>query len=220
MGHQRANSIMTSHTPRFPMQKFAEALIYATDLHAQQTRKGSDLPYISHLLGVASIAMEYGASEDEAIGALLHDAAEDQGGKRTSDAIRAKFGDAVADIVDGCSDAYAEADGEKPPWDERKAKYLAHLRSASKSVLLVSAADKLHNARAILADYREIGDKVFDRFKKGKYDTLGYYRRLADTYKEFFPGQLSDEIERTVDTLETVAVPHDDSPPVKKRVDA
>src|SRR5258708_16582520 len=109
MAVQRENNVMTSHTPRFPMQKFAEALIYATLLHAQQTRKGSDLPYISHLLGVASIAMDYGANKDEAIAALLHDAAEDQGGEATLDIIRGKFGVGVAKIVDGCTDAYAEA---------------------------------------------------------------------------------------------------------------
>jgi len=191
--------------PRFEMQSFTEALTYATSLHARQTRKGSDLPYISHLLGVASIAMEYGASEHEAIAALLHDAVEDQGGQPTLDAIREKFGDAVADIVDGCSDAYAEAGMEKPPWDERKAKYIAHLYSATKSVRLVSAADKLHNARAILADYREYGDKVFDRFRAAgperKLKTLWHYRKLASTYKQLLPGPLADELERTVATL-------------------
>lgn len=116
---------MTTDLPRFNMQRFAKALTYATHLHARQTRKGSDLPYISHLLAVSSIAMEYGASEHEAIAALLHDAAEDQGGRPTLDAIRAKFGDGVADIVDGCTDAYAEAGAKKPAWKKRKAQYIA-----------------------------------------------------------------------------------------------
>lgn len=193
---------MTTHEPRFDMQRFAEALTYAAHLHAEQTRKGSDLPYISHLLGVASLTMEYGGGEDECIAALLHDAAEDQGGLPTLEHIRAKFGDGVADIVNACTDAYAEADAEKPPWEARKAKYIAHLYSTSKSVMLVSAADKLHNARAILADFREHGDKVFERFKKSKHETLWYYRTLANTYKELSSGHLADELDRTVATLE------------------
>jgi (p)ppGpp synthase/HD superfamily hydrolase len=144
------------------MQQFAEALNYTARLHAQQTRKGSDLPYISHLPGVASLTMEYGGSEEECIAALLHDAPEDQGGLPTLADIRAKFGDVVADIVDGCTDAYVEEGAKKPDWEERKSKYIAHLYSSTNSVRLVSAADKLHNARAILADHREHGDKIYD----------------------------------------------------------
>jgi (p)ppGpp synthase/HD superfamily hydrolase len=200
---------MTTHKPRFDMQRFAEALSYAAHLHAKQTRKGSDLPYISHLLGVASLTMEYGGSEDECIAALLHDAAEDQGGKPTLRVIRAKFGDVVAEIVDGCTDAYAKPGARKPGWKKRKAKYIAHLHSVSKSVRLVSAADKLHNARAILADYREHGDKVYDRFNKSKDETLWYYRRLANTYRELLPGQLSKELHRVVTTLEKSTSPQD-----------
>lgn len=200
---------MTTLKPRFDMQRFAEALTCAAQLHAKQTRKGSDLPYISHLLGVASLTMEYGGGEDECIAALLHDAAEDQGGLPTLEHIRAKFGDGVADIVHGCTDAYAEAGARKPAWKQRKAKYIAHLHNASKSVRLVSAADKLHNARAILADYREHGDKVYSRFKKSKDETLWYYRRLANTYKEVLPGQLSKELDRVVATLEKNPMPKD-----------
>jgi (p)ppGpp synthase/HD superfamily hydrolase len=207
---------MTNYSPRFDMRSFAEALTYASHLHAQQTRKGSDLPYISHLLGVASIAMEYGGGEDECIAALLHDAAEDQGGKPTLDLIREKFGERVADIVDGCTDAYAEAGAKKPKWEKRKATYIAHLQSASESVKLVSAADKLHNARAVLADLREHGDKVFDRFNKSKDETLWYYHRLASTFREVLPGQLSDELHRTVRALEKEAIPKNSSRAVSR----
>jgi len=201
---------MAIHNPRFDMHRFSEALSYATILHAKQTRKGSDLPYVSHLLSVASLAMEYGANEDETIAALLHDAAEDQGGKPTLNVIRRKFGAVVAEIVDGCTDAYAEAGAKKPQWKKRKVQYIAHLYAASKSVRLVSAADKLHNARAILADYREHKEKVFKRFKKSKDETLWYYRRLASTYKELLPGQLADELQRTVTTLEKSATSKND----------
>jgi phage/plasmid-like protein (TIGR03299 family) len=127
---------------------------------------------------------------------------EDQGGKATLNTIHKKFGKHVADIVDGCTDAYAEPNAKKPKWEKRKAAYIAHLQDAPDSVRLVSAADKLHNARAILADYREYGDKVYKRFKKSKDETLWYYRRLANTFREVLPGHLSDELHRTVKTLE------------------
>ncbi len=122
---------MTTSSPRFSMERFAEALTYAAYLHREQTRKGSDLPYVSHLLGVASIVMEYGGNESECIAALLHDAAEDQGGKPRLEDIRLKFGSSVADIVDGCTDAYAEAGAEKPEWMKRKAAYVAHLHTST-----------------------------------------------------------------------------------------
>jgi GTP pyrophosphokinase len=122
-------------------KRFNEALTFAADLHATQTRKGSGVPYIAHLLGVASIALEYGAQEDEAIAALLHDAIEDQGGIATREEIRRRFGDTVTAIVEGCTDAHTTP---KPPWRERKEAYIAHLHHASPAVILVSAADKLH----------------------------------------------------------------------------
>jgi len=209
---------MPTQKPRFDMQRFAEGLTYAAHLHAKQTRKGSDLPYISHLLGVASLTMEYGGSEDECIAALLHDAAEDQGGIPTLEQIRAKFGDDVADIVAGCTDAFVEAGAEKPPWEKRKAKYIAHLHSSSKSVRFVSAADKLHNARAILADYREHGDEVFSRFKKSKDETVWYYRRLANTYTELLPGQLSKELDRVVTKLEKSTARKDDGQMIERKL--
>ena len=129
--------------------RFDQALHYAVLIHAGQLRKGTEIPYLSHLLGVASIALEYGANEDQAIGALLHDAGEDAGGRGRIEDIRQRFGDEVADIVDGCTDADVVP---KPEWRKRKADYIAHIATASAAVRLVSASDKLHNARAILRD--------------------------------------------------------------------
>lgn len=193
---------MTEKGPRFNSARFREALVYAAQLHAAQTRKGTDIPYVAHLLGVASIAIEYGADEDEAIVALLHDAAEDQGGELTLGRIRTLFGERVAGIVDGCTDTYEEP---KPDWAERKARYIIHLRDADTSVRLVSAADKLHNARSILKDYREVGEEVFDRFKKKTtHHTLWYYRRLADEFLRRGPEALAKELDMVVSELEAV----------------
>src|SRR5688572_28956686 len=121
--------------------RFREALVYACELHADQKRKGSDTPYVAHLLAVASLALEHGASEDVAIAALLHDAVEDQGGRPTAEEIGRRFGDAVKAIVDACSDTDVQP---KPPWRARKERYIAHVEHAPRSVLLVSACDKLH----------------------------------------------------------------------------
>ena len=144
--------------------RFDQALHYAALVHAGQSRKGTDIPYLAHLLGVASIALEHGANEDEAIGALLHDAGEDAGGDGRIEDIRHRFGDAVADIVQGCTDAVTLP---KPPWRKRKEDYIAHVPKASASVRLVSASDKLHNARAILRDYRRLGEALWPRFNGG-----------------------------------------------------
>src|SRR5262249_26240502 len=132
-------------------ETFDKALHYAVLIHAGQLRKGTKIPYVSHLLGVASIALEYGANETEAIGALLHDAGEDAGGRERIEDIRSRFGDEVAKIVEACTDADVLP---KPPWRPRKEDYIQHIRTASASGRLVSAADKLHNARSILNDYR------------------------------------------------------------------
>ncbi len=135
--------------------RFESALSYAAVIHAHQQRKGTGIPYLAHLLAVTSIALEHGATEDEAIAALLHDAGEDAGGRGRIEDIRQRFGDAVADIVQGCTDTEVTP---KPPWRKRKEDYIAHLADASPSTLLVSAADKLHNARAILSDLRVHGE--------------------------------------------------------------
>src|SRR5205823_14149785 len=160
--------------------RFEEALAFAARLHAGQTRKGGAVPYVAHLLAVAAIALEHGAGEDAAVAALLHDAIEDQGGAATREEIRRRFGDAVVAIVDGCTDTEVVP---KPPWRGRKVAYIAHLRQASAAVRLVSAADKLHNARTILADYRVLGDGLWQRFTGGKDGTLWYYRSVVEALR-------------------------------------
>lgn len=180
-------------------ERFTDALTFATQLHAQQTRKGSGIPYIAHLIGVASIALEYGANEEEAIAALLHDAIEDQGGQATREEIRLRFGDTVTEIVDGCTDSDQTP---KPPWRQRKEAYIAHIPIASASVRLVSASDKLHNARSILKDYRLVGDALWECFKGGKNGTLWYYRSLVEAFHTVESTPLVDELERTVSELE------------------
>jgi (p)ppGpp synthase/HD superfamily hydrolase len=188
--------------------RFEHALEYAVRKHRNQRRKGTRIPYVAHLLGVASIALSYGADEDEAIAALLHDAVEDQGGRRTREEISKNFGEAVAAIVDGCTDADRFP---KPPWRKRKEAYIEHMKVAQASVLLVSGADKLDNARAILMDYREISDKVWSRFKGRREGTLWYYREMvkalrsakhAAADKRLSP--LFDELARVVSELDSV----------------
>jgi (p)ppGpp synthase/HD superfamily hydrolase len=187
--------------------RFEEALVLAVRLHAGQTRKGTDTPYISHLLAVAGIVLEHGASEDEAIAALLHDAAEDQGGRATLEKIRDRFGETVAEIVAGCTDSWTIP---RPPWRMRKKAYVAHLRGASASVRLVSAADKLHNARTILADYRALGESLWSRFNGGRKGTLWYYRTLVDVLRDTGPppiveASIIEELDRVVSELERLA---------------
>ncbi len=181
-------------------ERFEDALAFATRLHANQKRKGTQIPYVAHLLAVASLALEHGADEDEAIAALLHDAIEDQGGDATRQVIRRRFGDRVTEIVDGCTDAEVTP---KPPWRARKEAYIAHVRSATPSVLLVSASDKLHNARSILCDYRACGNDVFSRFSVGYQETLWYYRSLVEAYREAgAPDSLVKELDLVVTELE------------------
>ena len=162
-------------------ERFGQALLYAFRLHQRQRRKGSQTPYIAHLLGVAALVLEDGGDEDEAIAALLHDAAEDQGGLETLEQIRLKFGAHVASIVDGCTDTY---ETPKPLWRPRKEQYLAHLQTASPSVLRVSLADKLHNARTVLVDLSSQGDQVWQRFNGGKAGSLWYYRSLVQIFQQ------------------------------------
>ena len=182
--------------------RFQQALAYAVELHQQQVRKGGRVPYAAHLLSVAGIVLESGGDEEEAIAALLHDAVEDQGGAPIRDEIRARFGDRVTAIVDGCTDADTQP---KPPWRQRKEAFVGSIPTASPSVRLVSAADKLHNARSILADYREIGEPLWDRFTGRKQGTLWYYRALVDAFLEARPSPLVDELERVVKEVEDLA---------------
>ena len=185
-----------------PSSRFEEALVLAARLHAGQTRKGKNVPYIAHLLGVVSLVLENGGSEDEAIAALLHDAIEDQGHSIILEDIRQRFGETVATIVDGCTDATTFP---KPPWRGRKEANIAHLEAASASEHLVSTADKLHNARSILSDYRAHGEAVWDRFSGGKQGTLWYYRTLVETLRASHPMPLVDELDRVVVEIEKLA---------------
>ncbi len=193
----------SANSPRQKLTaRFTRAVAYAARLHARQKRKGTERPYLAHLLGVASIVLEHGGDEDTAIAALLHDAVEDQGGQPRLSEIRRKFGARVARIVDGCTDAYTVP---KPPWRERKQKYLQHLPHASAEVHLVSAADKLHNVREILADYRQVGDALWSRFQGGKEGTLWYYRALVGAFRSTGATPLVEELDRVVAELERLA---------------
>lgn len=171
-------------------RRFSEAVDYARIAHAGQVRKGTDISYIHHLLGVASLVIEFGGNEDQAIAGLLHDTLEDCGAAHEA-MIRAQFGDTVADIVGDCTDGTAEGkashkdvEAKRRDWRERKLAYLAHLKSASMQTLLVSACDKLHNARAVVQDLEDpsVGGNVFDRFTAGRDGTLQYYQALAVTF--------------------------------------
>lgn len=170
-------------TPLILSDRFSEAFVYAERVHRLQMRKKTATPYISHLMGVAAIVLEYGGDEDEAIAALLHDAAEDQGGDPRLRDIRNKFGDRVAGIVTACSDSLVEDAAAKRAWRERKAAYHAHLRAQrDPSAHLVSAADKLHNARSIVADIHRHGPDVWKRFNAGREDSICNLRQLVDCY--------------------------------------
>jgi (p)ppGpp synthase/HD superfamily hydrolase len=190
--------------------RFEAALVMATQLHAGQMRKGTEeqrrndteIPYISHLLGVSSLVLEYGGTEDQAIAALLHDAVEDQGGIKTLDRIKDHFGWEVAEIVDHCTDAYEDP---KPEWRQRKETYVAEVAKMPSAAALVSCADKLHNARAILSDLRDIGEDLWDRFTGKKDGTLWYYRSLVDGFEKVLQNRLTDELSRTVDEIEKLA---------------
>jgi len=182
--------------------RFEEALQWATQLHAGQSRKGTRIPYISHLLSVAALVIEDGGDEDEAIAALLHDAVEDQGGLQTREEIRRRFGDRVVGIVDGCTDAFTSP---KPPWRERKEKHIENVRCATPEVLRVSVADKLHNARSILDDLRRNGDTIWSRFRGGKDGTLWYYRTMTRALEQGGSSRLLQELRRVVSELERLA---------------
>jgi (p)ppGpp synthase/HD superfamily hydrolase len=184
--------------------RFEKALVYATQLHANQVRKGSDIPYVSHLLSVAALVLEDGGDEDEAIAGLLHDAVEDIGSVEIREAILVQFGERVATIVDGCTESCTIP---KPPWRKRKLGYIEQMRRASPSILRVSMADKLHNARSILADIERVGESVWDKFKGGKAGTLWFYHSLLEIYRQTGSNFLVSEIERTVDRLESLKQP-------------
>jgi (p)ppGpp synthase/HD superfamily hydrolase len=189
----------TTTSPRLS-ERFQEALAYAAKLHNTQTRKASEVPYIGHLLSVAGLVIEADGTETEAIAALLHDAAEDQGGDATLDEIEKRFGKDVATIVDECSDTVITP---KPPWRQRKENYIAHLHEASDSTVRVSMADKLDNARAILRDLRLHGPQVWQRFNTNDpHEHLWYYRSLLEVYRQRSNSWLVDELARVIHALE------------------
>jgi len=189
-------------TPRLSPQ-FSQAVSWALELHSCHLRKGTQLPYVSHLLAVTALVLEAGGTEAEAIAAILHDAVEDT--IATVDEVRQQFGTEVAEIVAACTDAETDP---KPPWEERKLAYINHLKTAPESVLIVSMADKYHNVNAILQDYSEIGDELWGRFTTGRDGTLWYYSELATVIGERATGrleQLGERFTRSVAELQQAA---------------
>lgn len=192
--------------------RFSRAVDYARIAHAAHVRKGSRIPYLYHLLGVASLVIEFGGSEDQAVAGLLHDTIEDCGAVHEA-VIRAQFGDAVADIVRDCTDgtaegkaAHADADARRRDWLARKLAYLAHLADAPAQALLVSACDKLHNARAIVQDLEDpgVGTRVFGRFTGGREGTLGYYQALVEIFAAREVG-VARVLDATIDRMHVLA---------------
>lgn len=185
--------------------RFSEALVLASFLHRTDRRKGTPVPYVAHLLGVCDLVLTDGGDEDEAIAALLHDAIEDHGDKLTREDVEGRFGTRVRQIVEACTDTPTEyVAGEKPPWRQRKEPYVRHIREAAAGELRVALADKVYNARSIVADARCVGaDAVFARFNAPKHDQKWYYRALVDAFRDAgCRGPLFDELGRAVSALE------------------
>ena len=181
--------------------RFLRAFQFAAEKHSGQTRKASTIPYIAHLMGVASLVLEAGGDEDLAIAALLHDVVEDCGGAPMSKEVRRRFGSRVAKVVDGCTDADTYP---KPPWRERKETYIRHLKTADADTRLVWAADKLNNVRSILSDYRAVGESIWSRFNGGREGTLWYYRTLLDEFLRRRPNRITRDLELAVKELESL----------------
>jgi len=188
-------------------RRFSRALKYAHKLHRNQIRKGADTPYIGHLLAVASLVLEAGGTEDEAIAALLHDGPEDAGGQAVLDKIAWKFGRNVAVIVEHCSDTLVEDRADKEDWWLRRDAYQGKLASGPESALLVSLADKVHNAEATLRDFGHEGDAVFERFQTGRDGTLWNYTRLLMIYRNRESPRLKPLVDRLQHALEALAQP-------------
>ena len=182
--------------------RFLRAFAFAATKHAGQTRKASTIPYIAHLMGVASLVLEAGGDEDLAIAALLHDVVEDCGGAPMLKEVRRRFGSRVAKVVDGCTDTDTDP---KPPWRERKEKYIRHLKTADADTRLVSAADKLNNVRSILSDYRALGESVWSRFNGGREGTLWYYRTLLEVFLRHQRNRITQDLELAVNELDSLA---------------
>jgi (p)ppGpp synthase/HD superfamily hydrolase len=177
-------------------ERFDDALVFASDAHRTHTRKATGVPYVSHLLAVASIALEAGADEDVAIAALLHDSVEDRG--VSLEQLRTRFGDTVASIV---AEVTETSEHPKPPWRPRKEAYLAHLETASPGALVVSAADKLHNVRTMVAELLAAGPSLWSRFRAGPDEQVWFHRAVADVIARRLPGPLADALAATVDDL-------------------
>ncbi len=182
--------------------RFLRAFLFAAEKHKDQTRKASTIPYIAHLMGVASLVLEAGGDEDLAIAALLHDVVEDCGGAPMLQEVRRRFGRRVARVVEDCTDADTYP---KPPWRERKEKYLRHLKTADGDTRLVSAADKLNNVRSILSDYRAVGESVWSRFNGGREGTLWYYRTLLDIFLQHKRNRITRDFELALRELDALA---------------
>ncbi len=191
----------TKKTPRVTKlgPRLQRAFRYAAEKHDGQARKQTAVPYLSHLMAVASLVLEAGGDEDLAIAALLHDVVEDCGGMPRLREIRRQFGPRVARIVEGCTDSFVDP---KPAWIERKRQYLYELKHADAATRLVSASDKLHNVRTILADYRKDGEAIWARFNGRKDGTLWYYRALSDEYQRRNRNRITDELAIAVADLE------------------
>jgi (p)ppGpp synthase/HD superfamily hydrolase len=183
-------------------ERFEGALVFAARLHRDQRRKGSGVPYVSHLLAVCELTLEYGGDEDEAIAALLHDAIEDQGGEVARVEILKEFGLRVTEIVEGCTDT---DQSPKPAWRIRKEDYIRHVTEASASVRLVSACDKLHNARSLVMDYRVFGEDLWSRFTGRRDGTLWYYRAMVNALRAAGASPVVEELDRVVSELEVLA---------------
>lgn len=185
--------------------RFLKAFLFAAEKHRGQSRKASTIPYIAHLMGVASLVLEAGGDEEIAIAALLHDVVEDCGGAQMLKEVRRRFGKRVAGIVDGCTDAYVMP---RPEWRERKESYIHRLRKEGADTRLVSAADKLNNVRSILSDYRDVGESVWSRFNGGREGTLWYYRTLRDEFLGDKPNRITRDLQLAVNELESLASEH------------
>jgi (p)ppGpp synthase/HD superfamily hydrolase len=183
--------------------KFKEALEVAISVHAGQVRKGTSIPYVAHLMAVCSLVLSNDGSEEQAIAALLHDSLEDQPEKVSAAEIEQRFGRRVMELVVACTDTPAGySGGPKPPWRKRKDAYLDHIRSAGHEGSIVSLADKLDNARAISADYRQVGEALWSRFSAGRDDQLWYYGELVAAFRQAgVRGPMLDELERLVREL-------------------
>lgn len=194
--------------------RLQQAFRYAAEKHDGQTRKKSAVPYLSHLMAVASLVLEAGGDEDMAVAALLHDVVEDCGGMPRLREIRKQFGPRVAKIVEGCTDSFGEP---KPEWLERKKDYLREVKHADAETRLVSASDKLHNVRTILADYRQHGEAIWRRFNGKKEGTLWYYRALCDEYQRRNRNRITLELAIAVEELERATGVRPGGAPKKRR---